>query len=186
MTATMTPFTRVTRNPLQDMVKRQALLNQPCELFQGFFGGRVPTLEEKVRWVEQAMQQLTSAETWENNLYIVRVYHVPPFVQLDISRKDEQPRENWRHFQQIKNELIGPECEAVELFPAESRLVDTSNQYHLWVLPDARNRFPFGFPTRLVLKEPIRSEAGPGGAIRTTVTELVPLDNAAAASVGTS
>jgi len=52
--------------------------------------------------------------------------------------------------QRIKNEIVGPEHEAVELFPAESRLVDTSNQYHLWVLTSDENRWPFGFQTRLV------------------------------------
>jgi len=56
---------------------------------------------------------------------------------------------DWRHFQRIKNELLGPEREAVELFPAESRLVDTSNEFHLWVAPEGF-QFPFGFTERSV------------------------------------
>ena len=43
---------------------------------------------------------------------------------------------DWRHFQQIKNEIAGEEREAVEIYPAESRKVDTSNKWHLWVLPE--------------------------------------------------
>jgi hypothetical protein len=35
---------------------------------------------------------------------------------------------DWRDLQRIKNQLVGPECEAVELYPAESRKVDTANQ----------------------------------------------------------
>jgi len=175
----MTPFTPVARNPIEDMIKRQALLNHPCEFFKGFFGGRVPTLAEKMLWIEQSMQTSSPQQTWENDIYLVRVFSHPPFIQLDISRKDEQPCENWRHFQQIKNELVGAEFEAVELYPAESRLVDTANQYHLWIVADQKYRFPFGFHHRLVLSEPIRIECNDAGAIRTTTTELVPLEQGA-------
>lgn len=65
-------------------------------------------------------------------------------VHLSIRRLDRKPLRDWREFQRIKNEICGPEHEAVELFPAESRLVDQANQYHLWVLPPGV-RFPFGF-----------------------------------------
>jgi len=43
----------------------------------------------------------------------------------------------------------------VELFPAESRLVDTSNTYHLWVHHDPTYRFPVGLHHRLVASEAI-------------------------------
>ena len=59
---------------------------------------------------------------------------------------------DWRELQQIKNAICGEEIEAVELYPA-SRLVDTSNQYHLWALP-AGKRFPFGYKERLLITEP--------------------------------
>lgn len=41
----------------------------------------------------------------------------------------------WVEKQEIKNELFGEELTAVEVFPAESELVDEANMYHLWVLP---------------------------------------------------
>lgn len=44
--------------------------------------------------------------------------------------------------QRIKNELLGDEYEACELYPAESRLVDGANQFHLWAI---NGQFPFGF-----------------------------------------
>ena len=71
---------------------------------------------------------------------------------LLIGRRDKAPvgKERFRDFQRIKNELVGPECEAVELYPAESRLVDTANQYHLWCFAE-EERFPFGYTDRLVL-----------------------------------
>ncbi|OGU22500.1 MAG: hypothetical protein A2580_08930 [Hydrogenophilales bacterium RIFOXYD1_FULL_62_11] len=71
-------------------------------------------------------------------------------VHLSIKRRDRQPVHDWRDLQEIKNMLVGPECEGVELFPAESRLVDTANQYHLFASTDPTYRFPFGFSARAV------------------------------------
>ncbi|EQD58904.1 hypothetical protein B2A_04191, partial [mine drainage metagenome] len=56
-------------------------------------------------------------------------------THLSIRRVDRKACRDWRHFQQIKNQLCGKEREGLELYPAESRLVDTANQYHLWVMP---------------------------------------------------
>jgi hypothetical protein len=64
-------------------------------------------------------------------------------AHLSIKRIDKAPIRNWRDLQRIKNELCGPECDAVEIFPRESQLVDTANQFHLWVF--ATYEFPFGF-----------------------------------------
>ena len=50
-------------------------------------------------------------------------------------KKDKKAIHDWRHFQQIKNELVGSEVEALEIYPAESRLHDAVNQYHLFCLP---------------------------------------------------
>lgn len=66
-------------------------------------------------------------------------------VHLSIRRLDRRPVRDWRDLQRIKNQLLGPECEAVELFPAESRLVDEANQYHLWGFDNPRVRFDVGF-----------------------------------------
>jgi len=70
----------------------------------------------------------------------------PPIVHLDLARRD---------LQQIKNQLMGPACEGGELLLAESRLVDTSHQYHLWVIEEARYRLPFGFEGWVVPPHPI-------------------------------
>ena len=75
-------------------------------------------------------------------------------IHLSIKRNDRQPIHDWRDLQRIKNELVGPEFEAVELYPAESRMVDGANQFHLWVIIDPAVRFPFGFAERLVSENP--------------------------------
>jgi len=85
---------------------------------------------------------------FRNSRYLVisrELKAVSPFgkgYHLSIKRNDQEIIRDWRDLQRIKNELFGPEAEAVELFPAESRLVDAANQYHLWVFPTYR--FPFG------------------------------------------
>jgi hypothetical protein len=87
-----------------------------------------------------------------NNRYLVLVRRMPdvePFgmiVHLSIRRNDRGACRDWRDFQRIKNELVGAETEAVEIFPAESRLVDAANQFHLWCFP--KYKLPFGFQIR--------------------------------------
>jgi hypothetical protein len=66
---------------------------------------------------------------------------------ITIRRRDGGIVKDWRDFQEIKNQLAGDEREAVELYPAESRKVDTANKFHLWVLPEGV-QFDFGFPER--------------------------------------
>ena len=68
---------------------------------------------------------------------------------LTIRREDRKPVTDWRDVQWIKNQLLGPEVEAVQLFPSESRLVDSANQFYLYALEKGR-RFPFGFESRMV------------------------------------
>jgi hypothetical protein len=75
----------------------------------------------------------------------------PPVLQLSIKRRDRSPVRRWRDLQRIKNECAGPLTEGCELFPSESRLVDTSNQFHIWCLP-AGLRFPFGYRDRPVME----------------------------------
>lgn len=85
-----------------------------------------------------------------NNRYQVNVRPVsvegwPDMIHLSIKRLDKQPIHDWRDLQRIKNEIVGPDHEAVELYPHEERLIDTSNQFHLWALAAPGITFPFGF-----------------------------------------
>lgn len=89
---------------------------------------------------------------WRNDIYQVQKDtnpHVHPnwprLIALSIKRIDREWIHDWRDLQEIKNLLVGPDHEAIELYPAEKRVVDTSNQYHLWVLAESRLRFPFGW-----------------------------------------
>lgn len=79
----------------------------------------------------------------------------PEMIWLSCKRSDRQPIADWRVMQQIKNAIVGTENEGVEIYPAESRLVDTANQYHIWVMKEPGIRFPFGFQERAVKYETI-------------------------------
>jgi hypothetical protein len=89
--------------------------------------------------------EFLAGETFMNDVYVVILTTLKnSVVHLSIRRKDRKPCRDWRDFQQIKNELCGKEREAVELYPAESRLIDTANQFHLWVMP-AGVLMPMGY-----------------------------------------
>jgi hypothetical protein len=86
---------------------------------------------------------------WNSRYHVwVRDFHSDAFggviTHLSIKRNDKEPLHDWRDLQRIKNELAGEEREAFELYPAESRIVDLANQYHLWVLPEGMF-VPLGF-----------------------------------------
>lgn len=86
---------------------------------------------------------------FQNDRYQIVARTHGDMTWLSIKRHDRGTEIPWRHFQQIKNEVCGDECEAVQLYPAESRLADTANEYHLWVLP-AGMPVPLGFSKGMV------------------------------------
>ena len=55
---------------------------------------------------------------------------------LSIRRNDRKRIDDWRDVQLVKNEIAGPESDAFQIFPKESRLKDGANQYHLYCLPE--------------------------------------------------
>lgn len=83
-------------------------------------------------------------DRWSNDIYIVTVRRWSDdrvfgtgggMIQIGINTHDGTARHDWRDFQAIKNQIAGPECEAFELYPAESRLFDPSNYFTLWCFP---------------------------------------------------
>jgi hypothetical protein len=122
-------------------------------------------LEGKSR--KWALEQIERCLAQEQYLSACGTYHVsidflpgdtdgwPAMQWLSIKRADREPIRDWRILQAIKNGIVGEEVEAVELYPAESRLVDTANQYHLFALTSPAIRFPFGYRDRLVTETPM-------------------------------
>lgn len=98
-------------------------------------------------------------ERWTNDVYMVAVRRWSTdrvfgtrggMIQIGINAHDGTARHDWRDFQAIKNQIAGPECEAFELYPAESRLIDPSNYFTLWCFPGLK-RIKVGVEERHVL-----------------------------------
>ena len=110
----------------------------------------------------------------EDEIFVSDVYQVArrvtrpdetggmPLIHLSVKRHDKQPIHDWRDMQKIKNSLAGPQYEGVELYPPEKRLVDTANQYHIWVFGDPEFSLGLGFPERFV--DYTEVEAKPNGS----------------------
>lgn len=94
-------------------------------------------------------------DIYSNDTYHCIVREYEDCTHLSIKRLDRLPVHNWRHLQQIKNDICGEEREGVELYPAMSRIVDAANQYHLWVY---RVPLGVGFQGRLVNQNQITNE----------------------------
>ena len=117
---------------------------------------------------KEQYNRLQADEIWCNDKYQVNIDRNPEhnfgddiaLVHLSIKTLDKAPIHDWREFQEIKNLIVGPECEGIEIYPAESRLLDSANQYHLWVLPWGA-KVPCGFYGRGVT-----SEQPPGGGVQ--------------------
>ena len=94
----------------------------------------------------------TPLRCWGNAWYQVVLYVRPPdppempiaTAQLSLKRWDREQIFEWRDLQRIKDDILGTDVEAVQLFPASARIVDTANQYHLWALP-AGMAYPIGY-----------------------------------------
>ena len=105
--------------------------------------------------IDESYKRANLGKMWKNEIYTVQVTEEENGItELSIRRNDRQPVTDWRHKQEMKNQLCGPEREGLEIYPAESRKVDTSNQYYIFVLPEGQT-IPLGFSNRLVSEDTI-------------------------------
>ena len=114
-------------------------------------GVRIIGPETRALMEEHGYEPEPGEETWINDRYVVIVSRHPEghVSHLSIRRQDRKPAHDWRDFQRIKDQLAGPDVEAVELYPARGRIVDTANQYWLWCLPPGVP-WPLGFEQGVV------------------------------------
>lgn len=111
--------------------------------------GKTP---DEVEGEVEAMLGDDGAEIWVNRHVVCKLWRDPSdgsVGHIHVRRQDRKPLRDWRMMQRIKNELAGPEVEAFELYPAESRLVDSANSYWIWCMKPGV-RLPVGFEHREV------------------------------------
>ncbi len=118
---------------------------------------------------DKERELLLSATWYKNDIYTVNKRVIGPdgsggeIVHISIRRNDNGIARDWRDFQKIKNQLCGREAEGLELYPAESRVMDTANQYHLWVF--TKKKLPIGWTVGLKMTP---EEAAVSGATQRT------------------
>ena len=94
--------------------------------------GRDPTLGEFYNLISLFDILFDSVIHYRNDIYDVARSTRDP-RRLSIRRLDSQPIHNWKDFQEIKNQIYGPDVTMIEYYPPESQLLDTDNIYHLFV-----------------------------------------------------
>lgn len=89
------------------------------------------------------MRIAVALRAYENNRYTVYWHETADprpdgagrVVRLSCLRRDGAPLHDWADLQRVKDEILGPEARAVEVYPPRSELVDDANLYHLWAWP---------------------------------------------------
>ena len=123
----------------------EPMRNMEQVTWQNMVGATGATKAKAKKILRKAMSEVSKQENWRNDLYKCAVMPVTTdgITELAITRLDREAIHDWRDIQRIKNDVMGAEREAVELYPSESRLVDTSNTYWLYDLPEGA-QFSFG------------------------------------------
>ncbi len=101
--------------------------------------------EDKSDTVDHPLAPPNLIMAWCNNRFAVQKFYRDGFTWLSIRKHVEGAKEpSWSELQRIKNELVGPERQAVQVYPRHSDLVDQADMYHLW-LYDEDDDCPFNF-----------------------------------------
>ncbi len=150
----MQPFKRTELNPASVARQEAAIVEEyqrgPKAFCRSWGYPEHYTAEDILRIMAEV--RALDYEIWINNRYQVNVSKAelhaekwPEMIHLSIKRLDKETIHDWRELQTIKNEIVGVANEAVELYPDDRRVIDTANQYHLYVFKDPTIKFPFGW-----------------------------------------
>ncbi len=71
--------------------------------------------------------------TWRNGAIAVLERPLSNGVTHLAIRTVSQLEPTWAELQRIKNEIMGEDRPAVQIYPRVSRLIDEADMYHLWV-----------------------------------------------------
>lgn len=130
-----TPFALAESDPEHPARVRRILLDQGADDFE----------------IEDTLAELARTKVYINSRFQVHVQELDDsrssglqLTWLSIKNRDKSARHDWRDFQRLKTELLGADVEGIEIYPAEDRVVDTCNQWHLICFQPGQ-RVPFGY-----------------------------------------
>ena len=67
-----------------------------------------------------------------NDFYRVLIGNTDKYTHVRIRRLDDEPITSFQDMQDIKNEFIGKERAAIQVYPRESDYINNTNSYHLF------------------------------------------------------
>ena len=139
---------------------------EPCEITKTVKWREVLAMVRKHGGTKEEAQRIwdrdKNTENYSNETYHVNVDKHDPHGfgddievwTLSIKRHDRAPICDWRDLQAIKNQICGEEHEGMMLYPAEARVVDTANQYWMYVFMTPGFVIPCGFPMGVKTDDP--------------------------------
>lgn len=69
----------------------------------------------------------------KDRLYLIFYDEIKEYKHLRITRCDDEPIHNYMDLFQIKNDLLGEDVQAIEVYPKLKDFVyGTSHTYHIW------------------------------------------------------
>ena len=99
--------------------------------------------ETILQYATNHLNEVTKQIWWANDLYMATVLHEPNgWAHITFKRNDGGTNVSWQEKQWLKSDVLGEDCEALELFPAESRVVETAGYHYLW----GKKELAVGFP----------------------------------------
>ena len=74
------------------------------------------------------------SKAWITNdrLYLIYYDEIDKFRHLRVTRMDDNPIHNYMDLFQIKNDLLGEDIQAIEVYPKKQNFKDGSHTYHIW------------------------------------------------------
>jgi hypothetical protein len=98
---------------------------------------------DKSQWIAKSWDNIERIEVWRSKHFLVQIFAEKNGAQrITVSRTELlknghwQPGITWDDLQRLKQECGRGEHWAVEIYPAESDLVNVANMRHLWLLPE--------------------------------------------------
>lgn len=113
----------------------RALMKQPKDRF----------LELPYSEIQRVRVGKKPDRAWKNNHHVVLLYKNERTIlgiKMDkymIRRNDSEPIKDWHEIQDVKNDVIGSDVEAYQVFPKSYDLVDVANMYWLFVPSELKN-----------------------------------------------
>ena len=88
------------------------------------------------------LKNVTRCWKTKDGVYNILYARVSNYEHLRIRRIDDQPIHSYMDLQEIKNDILGEDTVAIEIYPKQTDFKNGSNTYHIWACPDFQDNIP--------------------------------------------